>query len=369
MSEMFRLPDGRALACSDIGPRQASDLLLCLPGLLETRQTFAPVLHALQQAAPQHAGLRVISVDHCGRGESDPLPGDQGYSMARYLDDVTLCAQHHLQASGAQRLHVLGTSMGGILGMYLAANTALPVQTLILNDVGLSFYWVSIYGLYDGMQKGMGSMRPEDIAAELHVTLGALRAVQSPSHFDLPYRRDWKGMKFGHLLQHFQGEVRLVHGGASGVCLADQVRELRGQFPHARVFEVPDAKHPAPFTTDVCAFVLAGLTPATVPETMAPEVVLDESSVDQSSLREAASVLVDAVTNQPASAVEARPEQLALLPASEPIRTPELLPPDGTSQASVTKLASATEPGFWAWLKRRVMRREGNNSFDAKSTE
>jgi pimeloyl-ACP methyl ester carboxylesterase len=357
MSEMFRLPEGRALACSDIGPRQASDLLLCLPGLLETRHTFAPVLQAVQQAAPQHAGLRVMSVDHCGRGASDPLPGDQGYTMARYLDDVTLCAQHHLQASGAQRLHVLGTSMGGILGMYLAANTALPVQTLILNDVGLSFYWVSIYGLYDGMQKGMGALRPEDIAAELHVTLGALRAVQSPAHFDLPYRRDWKGMKFDHLLQHFRGEVRLVHGGASGVCLVDQVRELRGQFPNARVLEVPDAKHPAPFTPEVCAFVLTGLTPVVVPEAMVPEAMVPEAMV------------YDAVTPQVAPAEKAHPEQLSLLPAAESLHAAEPFSPEGTPQAnaggqaralekaSATEQSTMTEQGLWARLKHKLMRR------------
>jgi pimeloyl-ACP methyl ester carboxylesterase len=260
-----RLPDGRALAYSETGPTHAADVLVCLPGLLETRQTFAPVLHAAQA----HSGLRVVSVDHCGRGDSDPLEGDQGYTMARYLEDATDLWQH-LHAQGAQRLHVLGTSMGGILGMYWAANRGLPVHTLILNDVGLSFYWVSIYGLYDGMKQGMRAQTPDDIAASLHVTLGAMLAVQSPTHFDLPYRRDWKGMRFAHLLDHYSGAIRLVHGTDSGVCLADQVQEIRKQFAYARVLEVPGAKHPAPFNAKVCAFVLADLA-AHVQPVDAPE--------------------------------------------------------------------------------------------------
>jgi pimeloyl-ACP methyl ester carboxylesterase len=322
MSEMYRLPDGRVLACSDIGPRDAADVLLCLPGLLETRQTFAPVLQAAQPQA-----LRVISVDHCGRGDSAPLTGDQGYTMARYLEDVTQVLQHHVLPQGAQRVHVLGTSMGGILGMYLAANAALPIRTLILNDVGLSFYWVSIYGLYDGMKKGMSSLLPEDIAAQLNVTLGAMRAVQSPSHFDLPYRRDWKGMKFGHLLQHYSGGVRLVYGAESGVCLADQVRELRGQFPHARVLEVAGAKHPAPFTPEVCAFVLADLAPP-IPVTQPTQLPLIDASESQ-------------VTNVTASVT---PSDSPAVDASQSLGSPIASP----------KARAMTEEGLWAWVKRKL---------------
>ena len=327
MSEMYRLPDGRALAYSDMGPRDAADVLLCLPGLLETRQTFAPVLQAAQPLA-----LRVISLDHCGRGDSDPLPGDQGYTMARYLEDVTQLLQHHVLPQGVQRVHVLGTSMGGILGMYLAANLALPIRTLILNDVGLSFYWVSIYGLYDGMKKGVSSLRPEDIAAQLHVTVGAMRAVQSPSHFDLPYRRDWKGMRFGHLLQHYTGAVRLVHGADSGVCLADQVRELRTQFAGARVYEVSGAKHPAPFTPEVCAFVLADLAPApmitptpTPPPTPTP--------------------------SPQASVSEATPTQLSLLDAQGVEGTE---PRPSTPSAPSAPTTPSPEGGLWAWVKRKL---------------
>lgn len=268
-----RLPDGRALAYSEVGPSHAPDVLVCLPGLLETRQTFAPVLQAAQvQTSQVHAPLRVVSVDHCGRGDSDPLPGDQGYTMARYLDDATHLVDH-LCAQGAQRVHVLGTSMGGILGMYLAANRALPVRTLMLNDVGLSFYWVSIYGLYDGMKKGMRAQTPEETAAELNVTLGAMLAVQSPTHFDLPYRRDWKGMKFGHLLDHYSGDLRLVHGTDSGVCLAEQVRDIQQRFTYARVLSVAGAKHPAPFTSQVCVFLLADLVEPIEQPTATPQAV------------------------------------------------------------------------------------------------
>ncbi|MEY4364537.1 MAG: hypothetical protein RLZZ24_1889 [Pseudomonadota bacterium] len=304
------LPDGRRLACSSAGSDQAQDVLLCLPGLLETRHTFDAVL----QAAHVHSGLRVISLDHCGRGDSDALPGDQGYTMARYLDDVTHWLTHHHQAQPTIRWHVLGTSMGGILALYLASQASVPVRTLILNDVGLSFYWVSIYGLYDGMKKAAGALLPEDIAAKLGVTLGALMAVQSPSHFDLPYRRDWKGMRFAHVLQHYSGAMRLVHGEDSGVCLSDQVDEIRRLFPYVRVMNVPGAKHPAPFTDAVCEFVLTDLAPHTQSEaTMAHP-----------------------------------PQATPALDVAEPVHA----------------LANTNTPSVWSWLKDKIKRKLNRENKD-----
>ncbi|MEY4758297.1 MAG: hypothetical protein RJA34_3195, partial [Pseudomonadota bacterium] len=142
---------------------------------------------------------------------------------------------------------------------YLASDAAVAVRTLILNDIGLSFDWVAIYGLFDGMKQGLVPSTPEAWAAQLRVSPGVLRAVQSPAHFDLPYRKDWKGMKFAHLLKHYSGALRLVHSHESGVCRASQVQELRQQVPHARVLDVAGVGHPVPFTSGVCEFVLADL--------------------------------------------------------------------------------------------------------------
>jgi hypothetical protein len=102
--------------------------------------------------------------------------------------------------------------------------------------------------------------------------------VQSPSHFDLAYRKDWKGMKFGHLLNGFKGPVHLMHGSDSGVCTQQQVKELRSAFPNAKVLEVAGAAHPVPFNSAVNQFVLRSLNlpdapvvkPESVSEVVAP---------------------------------------------------------------------------------------------------
>jgi hypothetical protein len=156
--------------------------------------------------------------------------------------------------------------------MYLAHEESNHVSGLFFNDIGLNLPWMSIYGLYDGMKKEGRLPTPEEMADKFNVSIGAVLAVQSPSHFDLPYRKDWKGMKFGHLLSHFKGPVRLMHGSESGVCLVQQVKELQSEFPKAQVLEVAGAAHPVPFNAMVNQFVLTSLNlPASKQLKLTPE--------------------------------------------------------------------------------------------------
>ena len=257
-TQFFQLPSSiRRLAFSAVGDRNSPDVLLCLPGLLETRATFDPLL----KAAESLHGLRVIGLDLCGRGDSDPMTDDKGYAMSAYLEDVLQFLKHEVMHGDAAipRVHLLGTSMGGILGMYVASDKHLGIHSLTLNDIGLSLKWLSIYGLYDGMKQAGRMPEPHELAQQLHVSIGAVLAVQSPAHFDLPYRKDWTGMQFGHLLNHFKGLVRLVHGSDSGVCLPEQVKEMQKGLANLEVLGVAQVKHPAPFNAAVCNFVLQGL--------------------------------------------------------------------------------------------------------------
>ena len=254
----FHLPQAhRHLAYSAVGDASSSHVLLCLPGLLETRATFDPLL----QAAEHVQGLRVISLDLCGRGDSSPLPADKGYTMQVYLEDVVQFIRRELMPEGqpVPHIEVLGTSMGGILAMYLAHDPHNHIRGLFFNDIGLDLPWLSIYGLYDGMKQAGRLPTPEEMAAQFNVSIGAVLAVQSPTHFDLPYRKDWKGMKFGHLISGFKRPVRLMHGSASGVCTAQQVKDLRREFPKAQVLDVAGAAHPVPFNAAVNQFVLQSL--------------------------------------------------------------------------------------------------------------
>ena len=144
-AHQFHLPkSNRHLAYSSVGDLSSPHVLLCLPGLLETRATFDPLL----QAAEGVHGLRVISLDLCGRGDSSPLPGDMGYTMQVYLEDIAHFIRSELMPDGkpVPHIEVLGTSMGGILAMYLAHDARNHVSGLFFNDIGLDLPWMSIYG-------------------------------------------------------------------------------------------------------------------------------------------------------------------------------------------------------------------------------
>jgi pimeloyl-ACP methyl ester carboxylesterase len=306
----------RRLAFSQVGQCDSARVLVCLPGLLETRATFDPLLHA---AADLH-GLRVISIDHCGRGDSDRLPGDKGYCMSVYLDDIEQLLRQEVMRSGqpVPHIEVLGTSMGGILAMYLAHNKSNHIAGLFFNDIGLNLNWLSIYGLSDGLKKEGRLPEPAELAQTLNVSIGAVMAVSSPAHFDLPYRKDWKGMQFGHLISGFHGPVRLVYGSESGVCLSEQVTQLEREFPKAEVLEIAAAKHPVPFTDVVTQFIIQALR---LPPAHHLHITLDEVS-------------------SPVPHAHAESAQISL-PMDFPVVTPQ---PDRRTRA-----------GLLAWIKQQLL--------------
>jgi pimeloyl-ACP methyl ester carboxylesterase len=74
----------------------------------------------------------VVCPDVVGRGQSDWLADPSGYTVPTYLADmVTLIARLNVP-----QLDWVGTSMGGLIGMALAALPNTPVRKLVLNDVG-----------------------------------------------------------------------------------------------------------------------------------------------------------------------------------------------------------------------------------------
>ena len=348
---------GRKLVFSQFGEINSFRVLLCLPGLLETRATFDPLLHA----ACDTRGLRVISLDHCGRGDSDPLPSDSGYSMSLYLSDVEAFIRQEIFGHGLPRprLDVLGTSMGGILGMYLAGKAENDVSGLFLNDIGLNLTWMSIYGLYEGMKTAVHLPKAETLASLLGVTEGAVRDVQSPHHFDLPHHKDWKGMKFGHVLNKFKGPVSLVYGSESGVCLPQQVEELQAKFPCFVAMRVEGATHPVPFSASVCAFVLEGLKLDPIPAHIKlPEVMQIKDSYVQAQLP-----LEETLVNDPQPDIfkEMRMPSIQVASANEafdnnltPVKKIEFENNSGSGSGSASASASASDwrSRFAKWLTR-----------------
>ena len=108
------------------GDPRNRDVLVCVHGLTRTGRDFDEVARALC------GQFRVVCPDVAGRGDSDRLPDPMLYGVPQYLADmVTLIAR--LDVEGVSWL---GTSMGGLIGMALAAQAGSPVKRLALNDAG-----------------------------------------------------------------------------------------------------------------------------------------------------------------------------------------------------------------------------------------
>ena len=130
-------------------------VLVCAHGLSRQGRDFDTLARALC------GDYRVVCPDVVGRGHSGWLADPMGYSLPAYVADmVTLLAR--LQAD---TVDWVGTSMGGLIGLGLAALAGSPISRLVLNDVGPTIEPVSLQriGTYLGQPQHWAT---EDAAAD-----------------------------------------------------------------------------------------------------------------------------------------------------------------------------------------------------------
>jgi pimeloyl-ACP methyl ester carboxylesterase len=122
--------DGLRLYCRVYAARRADGLpLLCLPGLTRNGRDFAAL------AARLSAQHEVLTLDLRGRGRSAWDPDPSHYQLPYYLKDVWSL----LDARSIGRVVVIGTSLGALMGMGLAAMQPGRIAGVILNDAGPEF--------------------------------------------------------------------------------------------------------------------------------------------------------------------------------------------------------------------------------------
>jgi pimeloyl-ACP methyl ester carboxylesterase len=100
--------------------------VLCVHGLTRTGRDFDVLAAALADEA------RVVCPDVVGRGASDWLADSAAYAYPQYLADMTALVAR----LDTDTVDWIGTSMGGMIGMFMAAQPNTPVRRLIVNDVG-----------------------------------------------------------------------------------------------------------------------------------------------------------------------------------------------------------------------------------------
>jgi pimeloyl-ACP methyl ester carboxylesterase len=121
--------DGLALYARDYpaAAGQAHLPVICIHGLTRNSSDF-------DELAPEIArlGRRVLAVDVRGRGHSQRDPNPDNYKPAVYAGDI----EKMMHDLGLSRAVFVGTSMGGLITMLLAARNIDLVAAAILNDIG-----------------------------------------------------------------------------------------------------------------------------------------------------------------------------------------------------------------------------------------
>lgn len=122
----FTSRDGLKIFYRDYpGPAERPPLL-CLHGLTRNSKDFEDF------AAARAGEFRVLAIDLRGRGQSERDPKPERYNPLTYAQDVAAL----LDELGIARAIFVGTSLGGLVTMVVAATDAGRIAGAILNDVG-----------------------------------------------------------------------------------------------------------------------------------------------------------------------------------------------------------------------------------------
>jgi pimeloyl-ACP methyl ester carboxylesterase len=122
----FTVRDGLRLHFRDYAGAGGQPPLLCLPGLTRNARDFADLA---ERYSPR---FRVIALDFRGRGASDNDPFPARYNPLTYAGDVI----ELLDQLGIAEAVFVGTSLGGLVTMVLAATAPQRIAAAIINDVG-----------------------------------------------------------------------------------------------------------------------------------------------------------------------------------------------------------------------------------------
>ncbi len=252
------------------GPADADQVVVCVHGLTRNARDFEFLARRLAQK-----GARVLALDLPGRGKSEWLKNGSDYNTPAYL----AAAAAVIARSGADQVDWLGTSLGGHVGMEMAALPGNPIRRLILNDFGARVSGVALQriGTYLRNPRRFASIEElEQHLRAIHQTFGALTdkhwrhlaensAVKTPEgdyvqHYDpaIGKRFSWPMMvdiALWDVWEKVACPTLIIHGEDSDLLHASTVRDMQrrgiaGKAKKVRAIEVRECGHAPSLMTD-----------------------------------------------------------------------------------------------------------------------
>ncbi len=180
------------VAYTEFGESDNPRVLICVHGLTRNGRDFDTLATALA------GDYRVVCPDVVGRGASDWLADKYDYGYPQYVSDMVALVAH----LNADSVHWVGTSMGGLIGMLLAARPGSPVTRLVMNDVGPLIPKAALARIvaYVGADPRFSSMQQlDDYLREIYAPFGPFTHAQ------------WRGLVRSSARELNNGEIGLAY--------------------------------------------------------------------------------------------------------------------------------------------------------------
>lgn len=261
----------RVIAYTDWGEPDNPRILVCAHGLTRTGRDFDVIAEALSGT------YRVICPDAAGRGRSGWLARPEDYAYAAYVTDTQALLAH----VGAGRVDWIGTSMGGFLGLMLAALPDPPIRKMVMNDIGP-------FLPKEALRRIAGYLVQERTFADTAAIEAHLRDVHAPfgALSDDQWRRlaehSTRPLDGGGVALHYDPAIAagfaqaagadidvweiwdriacpvlVVRGESSDLLSPETARDMAGRGPRAEIAEIPGCGH-APALMDPAQIEIVG---------------------------------------------------------------------------------------------------------------
>lgn len=240
----------RKIAYADWGAPTAGRMVICCHGLTRNGRDF----DVLAKRLVAELGVRVICPDMAGRGRSDWLQDPAGYGYPQYIADVTAL----IASLRIARVDWIGTSMGGLIGMFMAAAPDTPIRTLIMNDVGPFLPRAALERIagYVGNDESFDSLAALEMhLRQVHAPFGPLTDAQwshlaahghrrrADGSFGLAYdpgiaanvRQAVQDWEFWEVWDKITSPTLVLRGAVSDLLSADVATEMTRRGPKAKL--------------------------------------------------------------------------------------------------------------------------------------
>ncbi|MDX9994641.1 MAG: alpha/beta hydrolase [Rhodocyclaceae bacterium] len=244
-------------------------VLVCVHGLTRCGRDFDFLAQSL-------AGeYRVVCPDVVGRGMSEWLRDPAHYAIPQYAQDMVAL----LARLDVEQVDWLGTSMGGMIGMALAAQSGSPVRRLILNDVGpvIAAAALARIGEYLAAPPDFASLEaaeryirtvsapfgPLDDAQWRHLTQNVVRdgpdgrlilrydpGIAAPFAAAMTAQGEGRDVELWPLYEAIRCPTLVVRGALSDLLSRDTVAAMSERGPRAATVEVAGVGHAPMFLDD-----------------------------------------------------------------------------------------------------------------------